>query len=286
MISPTTGEWSEWRDGPANFGPDVGFKWEERALFASPAPLPVAVKALEWVLGYHDNYERSENADGIGGFYHVRHLLRENRIWLVRNKTETIYPTVAEAKAAAQADYETRIRSALSSLVGGAEGKFDFIPCPCTTFEQDENCPVGYPSLLCSACEGKGVATIETVVALAAEMLKVAEQVDELEDPFAAWESIELLKSASSPIPASDIAALREKAEAFDRIVLARKNYVDATAVYNERLELVQAERARGNWSMNTDAEYREISDAQAAFSISARTEADAALQHIAKGER
>jgi hypothetical protein len=69
------------------------------------------------------------------------------------------------------------------------------IACPCTTFEQDEDCPVGQPSLLCSACEGKGVATIEDVVALAAEMMKVAEQVDELEDPFAAWESIELFNS-------------------------------------------------------------------------------------------
>ncbi|NTG61797.1 hypothetical protein G6L45_16065 [Agrobacterium rhizogenes] len=71
----------------------------------------------------------------------------------------------------------------------------DYIACPCTTFEQDEDCPVGQPSLLCSACEGKGVATIEDIVALAAEMLKVAEQVDELEDPFAAWESIALFNS-------------------------------------------------------------------------------------------
>jgi len=69
------------------------------------------------------------------------------------------------------------------------------IECPCTTFEQDEDCPIGYPSLLCSACSGTGNAPIETVVALAAEMMKVAEQVDELEDPFAAWETIELLKS-------------------------------------------------------------------------------------------
>lgn len=71
------------------------------------------------------------------------------------------------------------------------------INCPCTTFEQDEDCPIGMPSLLCSVCDGKGVATIDDVVALAAEMLKVAEQVGELEDPFAAWESIDLLKRAA-----------------------------------------------------------------------------------------
>lgn len=69
--------------------------------------------------------------------------------------------------------------------------------CPCTTFQQDEDCIEGYPSLLCSACEGKGIAPVETVIALAAEMMKIAEQVDELEDPFAAWETIELLKSQS-----------------------------------------------------------------------------------------
>lgn len=69
------------------------------------------------------------------------------------------------------------------------------VECPCTTFEQDETCPVGSPSLLCGACGGKGVVKAETVIALATEMLKVAEQVDELEDPFAAWETVDLLKS-------------------------------------------------------------------------------------------
>lgn len=70
--------------------------------------------------------------------------------------------------------------------------------CPCTTFEQDEDCPVGFPSLLCSACAGTGIAPAEKVVALAAEMMKVAEQVDELEDPLAAWESISLIQSQNS----------------------------------------------------------------------------------------
>jgi hypothetical protein len=31
------------------------------------------------------------------------------------------------------------------------------IPCHCTTIQQDETCPVGYPSLLCVQCDGKGV---------------------------------------------------------------------------------------------------------------------------------
>lgn len=63
------------------------------------------------------------------------------------------------------------------------------INCPCTTFEQDEDCPIGYPSMLCSACDGTGQAPVEKVVALAAEMLRIASDIGEPEDPFSAWES-------------------------------------------------------------------------------------------------
>lgn len=31
-----------------------------------------------------------------------------------------------------------------------------YLPCPCTMIKQDETCPVGYPSLLCEDCDGKG----------------------------------------------------------------------------------------------------------------------------------
>jgi hypothetical protein len=126
------------------------------------------------------------------------------------------------AKMVVQADYEKRIRSALSTSQSDptpapkndpAPEKGSGIPCPCTTFEQDEDCYIGFPSLLCSACDGKGVADIETVTALAAEMLKVAEQVGELEDPFAAWESIELLKSQNDQLR-KDLAPIVGNAEA------------------------------------------------------------------------
>lgn len=95
------------------------------------------------------------------------------------------------------------------------------MPCPCTTFEQDEDCPVGYPSLLCHACDGKGMAPIDKVVAFAAEMMKIAEQVDELEDPFAAWETIDLIKSQHGQLqaalkPFARIAEIEEKTPAGD----------------------------------------------------------------------
>jgi len=101
------------------------------------------------------------------------------------------------------------------------------VECPCTTFEQDETCPVGYPSLLCGACGGKGVVRAETVMALAAEMLKIADQVGEIEDPFAAWESVELLKTAESELSQAraELSALREGAVSVKREDIA--NIID-----------------------------------------------------------
>lgn len=69
------------------------------------------------------------------------------------------------------------------------------VPCPCTLIEQDEDCPIGYPSMICGVCKGTGNATPELVTALAAEMMKVASDMGEPEDPFAAWESIDLIKT-------------------------------------------------------------------------------------------
>lgn len=80
-----------------------------------------------------------------------------------------------------------------------AEAKVDavgeVVACPCTMFEQDEDCPEGYPSMLCGICNGTGNAPKDQVTALAVEMLKIASDMGEPEDPFAAWESIELIKS-------------------------------------------------------------------------------------------
>lgn len=66
-------------------------------------------------------------------------------------------------------------------------------PCPCTIFEQDEDCPEGYPSMLCGICHGTGNAPEDQITALAVEMIKIASDVGEPEDPFAAWESVSLI---------------------------------------------------------------------------------------------
>lgn len=85
------------------------------------------------------------------------------------------------------------------------------VSCPCTLIEQDEDCPIGYPSMICGICEGNGHTTQEQVTALACEMIKIASDVGEPEDPFAAWESIELLKSQAAPQTVVDVEDIREQ---------------------------------------------------------------------------
>ncbi|MFC3072404.1 hypothetical protein [Shinella pollutisoli] len=75
-----------------------------------------------------------------------------------------------------------------------------------------------------------------------------------------------------------------DSAEAFARIVAARKAYVDATETYNTRLALVNSERAKGNWSMRVDDEARAMWDAQSAFIKAAQDETDAALAATRSG--
>lgn len=51
---------------------------------------------------------------------------------------------------------------------------------------------------------------------------------------------------------------------ATDEWFAAHDAYHAASAAYNARLTVVEAERERGNWSMNTDPEYQALSLAQA----------------------
>lgn len=51
--------------------------------------------------------------------------------------------------------------------------------------------------------------------------------------------------------------------EAMTEWYFAHEKYHNASAAYNQRLGLVRSERERGNWSMNVDAEYKALTDAQ-----------------------
>lgn len=82
---------------------------------------PVAVKALEWsaespyhvarVLGIGGLHYSIERVDAAVTYFELKGMF----VWPVRK-----FPTIDEAKAAAQANFESRIRSA---LIGGADGK-------------------------------------------------------------------------------------------------------------------------------------------------------------------
>lgn len=142
------------------------------------------------------------------------------------------------------------------------------LACPCTTFQQDEDCEVGYPSLLCTACDGKGITTVDKVVALAAEMMKVAEQVDELEDPFAAWETIDLLKSQNeqfrklaAPSPQSTVDA----DAVINLVVAARISQQDAELErWKARAEYAEANLAEARKAAFIEA--AEIADERAKY--------------------
>ena len=57
--------------------------------------------------------------------------------------------------------------------------------CECTKTQQDETCPVGYPSLLCEICDGKGVVQPSAARELALE--EILREVDEIERKVWAW---------------------------------------------------------------------------------------------------
>lgn len=73
----------------------------------------VEVKKLEWRQGYRDAGCDIVQASTLP-FYQIRTL--DGVIWLDVDNHQTVYPSVAAAKSAAQQDYEMRIRSALVDI--------------------------------------------------------------------------------------------------------------------------------------------------------------------------
>ncbi|THV13760.1 hypothetical protein [Rhizobium rhizophilum] len=112
---------------------------------------------------------------------------------LEANIRESLRFAVGEVQEDAVANMVAGVNAVLDHPSAPAPEKH--VACPCTLIEQDEDCPVGYPSMLCGVCKGTGNTTSEQVTALACEMIKIAGDTGGPEDPFAAWESIDLLKS-------------------------------------------------------------------------------------------
>ena len=135
------------------------------------------------------------------------------------------YGTLAKAKEAIRSLATPEQSAALDAVIAeklkeNTKGIAE--PCPCTLIEQDESCPVGYPSLLCSICQGTGNTTPDKITALACEMLKIASDLGETEDPFAAWEVI-----ASMQEEAQLCEAIKAEARAAERerIAVMVKSY-------------------------------------------------------------
>ncbi|NTA16058.1 hypothetical protein [Agrobacterium tumefaciens] len=96
---------------------------------AEPQPAPsVAVKALEW--GMLDNGTGWARTS-VGLIYHVT-----PEGWMHRNGDVNPTDGVEDAKAAAQSDYETRIRSALSAQVQDVAG-WQVVPVEPTSEMED-----------------------------------------------------------------------------------------------------------------------------------------------------
>lgn len=100
----------------------VGFWSDSEVSFAEkfntrPAPA-VSVKPLEWFLGSHRSNDGHHEAQTMLGTYSCREVGALRKYWTLwkseRILTEDEYEDVEQAKAAAQADYERRILSALS----------------------------------------------------------------------------------------------------------------------------------------------------------------------------
>jgi hypothetical protein len=91
-------------------------------------------------------------------------------------------------------------------------------PCACTQVQQDETCPVDYPSLLCDACDGKGVvpARPEPVADVVREVVEAARalhaEIDGLMVNDATMSRMHAALAAYDASPPADPAAIRDAA--------------------------------------------------------------------------
>nr|WP_312970668.1 hypothetical protein [Brucella intermedia] len=75
-----------------------------------------------------------------------------------REATERLSPMhsiTTESNKSVPGDCKRQYQDFMSRILSTLEPSA--AACPCTLIQQDETCPVGYPSLLCEICDGKGV---------------------------------------------------------------------------------------------------------------------------------
>ena len=112
MVIGTNGKPIGWIDTHATFS---GRTYRDQLLAAPPAAEPVKVKPLEWGRDYVDRmWYGNAPARQTGPSY----LVGDNGIWCINGTGRWVHDQAGDveaAKAACQADYEARIRSALVS---------------------------------------------------------------------------------------------------------------------------------------------------------------------------
>lgn len=242
----------------------------------------IEVKALEW----------RESRMGTGSLV-APHPFGEN--YVVHQTAEGYrsvgrgFHTLDEAKAAAQSDYEARIRSALIEKPAVFASRYDEDLGECVSVEVD-------PPMLAKLRERVAVERKAEPVALSADEIKllipllkakISEDQSkhfngklwghEIVNMSAMQRLVARLSASPSPVDSRE--------EAFDQIVAARKAHIDAVAAYNARLEFVRVERERGNW-LNVDPEYAAMSEAQRAFYRTVQDLADTAIRQRAEEKR
>lgn len=107
----------------------------------------VAVKKLEWVV-WCDGWQAhtpfgSYTVEPYDGAWKWRYCFDE-----YFDEEEFICDGPEDGKSKASVHWIERVTPILEPSANA---------CPCTKIQQDETCPVGYPSLLCETCGGKGV---------------------------------------------------------------------------------------------------------------------------------
>ncbi len=195
-----------------NDKPPQGEPWTKgEPLYAAPAPLPVAVKIkpLEWA---------GRNADGTILIANVTPMqywaweLGEYGYWSWGTLSgREVHGGIDGAKAAAQQDYETRIRSALSSPVGGMEGGWRDI---------DEQAVSGERILLL----WKPIGGLSEHVELGRFSKAATGWVNTYGKPFSTAPDKWAPLAPFFPTPVSDIAALREENERLKELADERES--------------------------------------------------------------
>jgi len=104
--------------------------------------------------------------------------------------------------------------------------------CPCTLIQQDETCPVGYPSLLCEICDGKGVLQPSAARELALEeAARVAERTWPESGPLDMGHGARIaaaIRTLSSPDPADAGKVEGEQSAAARDVLAERRRQVEA----------------------------------------------------------